>query len=56
MGKSDRAFAFGAMAFLLGVGARAGALRLDLRHRGALVLLLLTIANRIRRALAEAHP
>jgi CDP-diacylglycerol--glycerol-3-phosphate 3-phosphatidyltransferase len=55
MGKSDRAFAFGAIAFLLGLGARAG-LWLDLLFLVIVVLLLLTIANRIRGALAEAHP
>jgi len=55
MGKSDRAFAFGAIAFLLGLGARAG-LWLDLPFLVIVVLLLLTIANRMRKALAEAHP
>jgi CDP-diacylglycerol--glycerol-3-phosphate 3-phosphatidyltransferase len=55
MGKSDRALAFGAIAFLLGLGARAG-LWLDLLFLVIVVLLLLTIANRIRGALAEAHP
>jgi len=55
MGKSDRALAFGAIAFLLGLGARAG-LWLDLLFLVIVVLLLLTIANRVRRALAEAHP
>ncbi len=55
MGKSDRAFAFGAIAFLLGLGARAG-LWLDLLFLVIVVLLLLTIANRMRKALAEAHP
>jgi CDP-diacylglycerol---glycerol-3-phosphate 3-phosphatidyltransferase len=55
MGKSDRALAFGAIAFLLGLGARAG-LWLDLLFLVIVILLLLTIANRVRRALAEAHP
>jgi CDP-diacylglycerol--glycerol-3-phosphate 3-phosphatidyltransferase len=55
MGKSDRAFAFGAIAFLLAIGARAG-LWLDLVFVVILVLLLVTIANRVRRAIAEAHP
>jgi CDP-diacylglycerol--glycerol-3-phosphate 3-phosphatidyltransferase len=55
MGKSDRAFAFGAIAFLLSLGARAG-LWLDLLFLVIVVLLLLTIANRMRKALAEAHP
>jgi CDP-diacylglycerol--glycerol-3-phosphate 3-phosphatidyltransferase len=55
MGKSDRAFAFGAIAFLLAIGARAG-LWLDLVFVVILVLLLVTIATRVRRAIAEAHP
>jgi CDP-diacylglycerol---glycerol-3-phosphate 3-phosphatidyltransferase len=51
LGKSDRAFAFGALALLLGLGVPAGAwTRLVL---GVMVVLaLLTIGNRARRALA----
>ena len=55
MGKSDRALAFGAIAFLLAVGLPAGRW-LDLVLVVLLVLLVLTIMNRVRRALAEAHP
>jgi CDP-diacylglycerol--glycerol-3-phosphate 3-phosphatidyltransferase len=55
MGKSDRALAFGAIAFLLAVGVPAG-LWLNLVFAVMLVLLLVTIANRVRHALAEAHP
>jgi len=55
MGKSDRAFAFGAIAFLLAIGARPG-LWLDLVLLVIIVLLVLTILNRVRQALAEAHP
>jgi CDP-diacylglycerol--glycerol-3-phosphate 3-phosphatidyltransferase len=53
LGKSDRAFAIGAICFVLGCGAPAG-LWLEI----ALVLLILlaavTIANRSRRALETA--
>ena len=55
MGKSDRALAFGAIAFLLALGLPAGRW-LDLVLVVLLVLLVLTIMNRVRRALAEAHP
>ena len=52
MGKSDRAFAFGLLALLLGLGVPAGRwINLGL----AVVALLAagTIVNRCRRALAE---
>ena len=52
MGKSDRALVFGALALVLGLGARAGrwvAVLLWL----VVALLLLTIWNRARRALRE---
>ena len=55
MGKSDRAFVFGALAFLLGVGFSPG-IWLDIVLLVLVGLLLVTIANRIRNALREAHP
>jgi CDP-diacylglycerol--glycerol-3-phosphate 3-phosphatidyltransferase len=53
MGKSDRAFAFGLLALLLGLGVSAG---LWLHYVQVLIgaLLVLTIVRRARRALAEA--
>jgi CDP-diacylglycerol--glycerol-3-phosphate 3-phosphatidyltransferase len=52
MGKSDRAFAFGLLGLLLGLGVRPGAWLLGVQV--ALVLLLLaTVWNRARRALGE---
>ncbi len=54
MGKSDRAFVVGALALVLGLGARAGrwvAVLLWL----VVALLLLTIWNRARRALREGR-
>ncbi|HEX2165077.1 MAG TPA: CDP-alcohol phosphatidyltransferase family protein [Thermoanaerobaculia bacterium] len=53
MGKSDRALAFGLVALLLGAGVPPGRW-LDLALAAVLLLALLTIANRMRRALAEA--
>jgi CDP-diacylglycerol---glycerol-3-phosphate 3-phosphatidyltransferase len=55
MGKSDRAFVFGLLGLLLGLGAPLEAL---LRYLMiiVLVLLVLTIFNRARRALAEIRP
>lgn len=50
MGKSDRAFVFGLLALLLGLGVPAGRW-LDYVQVGLLVLLVLTILNRARRAL-----
>jgi CDP-diacylglycerol--glycerol-3-phosphate 3-phosphatidyltransferase len=55
MGKSDRAFVFGAMALALGLGAPAGRW-VDVVLGAMLVLLVLTIFNRARRALAEHAP
>jgi CDP-diacylglycerol--glycerol-3-phosphate 3-phosphatidyltransferase len=53
MGKSDRAFAFGLLALLLGLGVSAGPW---LHYVQVLIgaLLVLTIVRRARRALAEA--
>lgn len=53
MGKSDRAFWFGALALLLGLGVPAGTW-LDVALSVLLGLLALTVINRARRALAEA--
>lgn len=55
MGKSDRAFVFGTLAFLLAVGLSPG-VWLDLVLLGVIGLSLVTIANRIRNAIREAHP
>ena len=52
MGKSDRAFVFGAMALALGLGAPPGRW-VDVVLGAMLLLLGLTIFNRARRALAE---
>jgi CDP-diacylglycerol--glycerol-3-phosphate 3-phosphatidyltransferase len=52
MGKSDRAFAFGLLALLLGLGAAPG--RWSTGLVGLIVLLgVVTVVNRCRRALAE---
>jgi CDP-diacylglycerol--glycerol-3-phosphate 3-phosphatidyltransferase len=53
MGKSDRAFVFGLLALLLGLGVRPGTWLLGIQ---ALILLLsaVTVLNRSRRALLEA--
>lgn len=53
LGKSDRAFLFGALGLLLGMGAAPG-LWLDALLWLAVVLLALTIFNRARNALEEA--
>lgn len=53
MGKSDRAFVFGLLALLLGLGVPAGAW-LTWIQGAVIVLLGLTIVRRARRALAEA--
>lgn len=53
MGKSDRAFAFGLLSLLLACGVNAG-LWSTVLLGGVAVLLILTVANRARRALAEA--
>ena len=52
MGKSDRAFVFGLLALLLGLGVPAGNWLLYVQIL-LIVLLTLTIVNRARRALAE---
>jgi len=52
MGKSDRAFIFGLLGLLLGLGVPAGQWLL-LVQAAVGALLLLTILNRARRALAE---
>ncbi|MEZ4601408.1 MAG: CDP-alcohol phosphatidyltransferase family protein [Syntrophotaleaceae bacterium] len=54
MGKSDRAFAFGVLALLLAAGVPAG-LWLHIALFAIFVLLLLTIFNRAKRALAEGE-
>jgi CDP-diacylglycerol--glycerol-3-phosphate 3-phosphatidyltransferase len=54
MGKSDRAFVFGLLALLMAAGVPAG-LWLSIVLWGLLPLLLLTITNRAKRALAEVH-
>ncbi len=53
MGKSDRAFAFGLLAFLLGVGLAAG-WWVDLLLALVLGLSVVTVVNRARRALGAA--
>jgi CDP-diacylglycerol--glycerol-3-phosphate 3-phosphatidyltransferase len=53
MGKSDRAFVFGGIALLLGLGIEPGTW-LDLVVWVMAALILVTIWNRVRRALAEA--
>jgi CDP-diacylglycerol---glycerol-3-phosphate 3-phosphatidyltransferase len=53
MGKSDRAFVFGLLALLLGLGVSVGAW-LWWTQAAMIVLLVLTILNRARRALAFA--
>lgn len=55
MGKSDRAFVFGAVALALGLGVPAGGW-LNLVFGATLVLVLLTVANRMRSALKEVQP
>lgn len=55
MGKSDRAFVFGAIALALGLGVPAGGW-LGLVFGATLLLVLLTIANRVRSALKEVQP
>jgi CDP-diacylglycerol--glycerol-3-phosphate 3-phosphatidyltransferase len=54
MGKSDRAFVFGTLGLLLALGVRPGAW-LDGLLAIVLALLILTITNRARRAIAEAR-
>jgi CDP-diacylglycerol--glycerol-3-phosphate 3-phosphatidyltransferase len=54
MGKSDRAFTFGALGLLLGLGVPGG-LWQNIVVGIAVVLLCLTVLNRARRALAEVR-
>ena len=54
MGKSDRAFWLGAMAFALGVGVAPGNW-LNWLFGVMLIMLLITITNRVRTALKETH-
>jgi CDP-diacylglycerol--glycerol-3-phosphate 3-phosphatidyltransferase len=53
MGKSDRAFVFGAVGLLLGLGVEPG-IWLDALLGIVVLLLLVTIVNRARRALDQA--
>ncbi len=53
MGKSDRAFVFGGLGLLLGLGVSPGPW-LDVVLGAVLVLLVLTVINRTRKAVAEA--
>ncbi len=55
MGKSDRAFAFGLIALLLGLGVKAGGW-LVVAQGGVLAFLLVTVWNRAAHALREARP
>lgn len=55
MGKSDRAFAFGMMAMWLGAGLPLGHTSALLFSRVMVVLVALTIINRVRAGLAEAE-
>jgi len=54
VGKSDRAFVFGLLAFLLGIGVDVG-VWIDILLGLALALSGVTVVNRARRALAEAE-
>jgi len=53
MGKSDRAFVFGLLALLLGLGVKPGTWLVAIQG-AVLVLLLVTVWNRAARALEEA--
>ena len=53
MGKSDRAFAFGLLAFLLAIGIETGTWCI-LYQSVILVMLTLTIVNRSKKALQES--
>jgi CDP-diacylglycerol--glycerol-3-phosphate 3-phosphatidyltransferase len=55
MGKSDRAAVFGLLALLLALGVPPGRWLLAVQA-GVLVLLVVTVGNRARRALREATP
>jgi len=52
LGKSDRAFIFGCIAFMLGVGIRPG-IWIDVVLAVGLLLSLYTIYNRVRHGLRE---
>jgi len=52
MGKSDRAFVFGCLCLLLGLGVKRG-IWIDVALVGVAILLVVTIVNRCRRALRE---
>jgi CDP-diacylglycerol--glycerol-3-phosphate 3-phosphatidyltransferase len=54
MGKSDRAFVFGLLALLLAARIPTG-IWLHLAMAAVLLLLLMTILNRAKRALAETE-
>ncbi len=55
MGKSDRAFVFGALCLLLGLGVKPG-IWIDCILAGVAILLVVTIVNRCRRALGDPGP
>jgi len=55
MGKSDRAFVFGLLALLLGLGVKPGTW-LVMAQSATLALLFVTVWNRAARALREAEP
>lgn len=55
MGKSDRAFIFGALGLIIGLGVPTG-LWLNVVLTIVLLLSILTIVNRTRRGLREVHP
>jgi CDP-diacylglycerol---glycerol-3-phosphate 3-phosphatidyltransferase len=55
MGKSDRAFAFGLLAFLLGCGVSPGWWAIAYQWV-VVILLAITILNRARKALNAEHP
>jgi len=55
MGKSDRAFVFGAMAFWIGIGWPVAGWAAWMFSRLIALLLAITIVNRVRRGLAETR-
>jgi CDP-diacylglycerol--glycerol-3-phosphate 3-phosphatidyltransferase len=56
MGKSDRAFVFGALALWIGLGGPVAPLVSYLFPRVLALLLAFTIVNRVRKGLAETNP
>jgi CDP-diacylglycerol--glycerol-3-phosphate 3-phosphatidyltransferase len=56
MGKSDRAFVFGAIALWIGCGGPMPVQASYLFTRAVALLLAVTIVNRVRKGLAEANP